>query len=57
MSLNLAIIGGGAAGLACLQAVLETEEHKAGLWSVTLLEEREDVGGIWCVHNLRPYLT
>jgi cation diffusion facilitator CzcD-associated flavoprotein CzcO len=47
--MRLLIIGGGAAGLACLRAVLEAEEQKLGKWSVSLLEERDDIGGIWYV--------
>ena len=46
---KIIIIGGGAAGLASLQAVLESSEHRRGEWEVLLFEEREDTGGIWYV--------
>jgi cation diffusion facilitator CzcD-associated flavoprotein CzcO len=54
MPLRLLIIGGGAAGLACLQAVLETDEYGSGQWSVSSIEERGDIGGIWCVKMFDP---
>jgi cation diffusion facilitator CzcD-associated flavoprotein CzcO len=50
---KIIIIGGGAAGLASLQAVLATTEHQRGEWEVILFEEREDIGGVWYVYLLR----
>jgi cation diffusion facilitator CzcD-associated flavoprotein CzcO len=47
MTTKIAIIGGGAAGLASLKVLLETPEYKSGLWQLVLYEAREDVGGIW----------
>ncbi|KAI5887056.1 FAD/NAD(P)-binding domain-containing protein [Schizophyllum commune H4-8] len=44
---NIAIIGGGAGGLAVLKAVLDSPQYKSGLWKPTLFEAREEVGGIW----------
>ena len=44
---RLAIIGGGAAGLAALKCVVETEEYSNGCWAPTLYEARDGIGGIW----------
>ncbi|KAG8853285.1 hypothetical protein FRB96_008370 [Tulasnella sp. 330] len=40
---RVAIIGGGPAGLGCLRVFAESQES----WKLTLLEEREQIGGIW----------
>ncbi|KAL1746700.1 hypothetical protein HDZ31DRAFT_61897 [Schizophyllum fasciatum] len=44
---DIAIIGGGAGGLAVLKAVLDSPQYKAGLWKPTVYEAREEIGGIW----------
>lgn len=45
--MHIVIVGGGAAGLACLQAILETGEYRSSNWTVSLYEERNNIGGIW----------
>ncbi|TRM63549.1 hypothetical protein BD626DRAFT_568939 [Schizophyllum amplum] len=44
---EIAIIGGGAGGLAVLKAVLDSPQYKAGLWKPTIYEAREDIAGTW----------
>ncbi|KAH9917177.1 uncharacterized protein B0H18DRAFT_1087152 [Fomitopsis serialis] len=38
---HICIVGGGPGGLAALKMVLDTPQHKAGLWQATVFEERE----------------
>lgn len=42
---NVAIVGGGASGLVALKTLLE----EGAFDNVTLLERRNDIGGVWCV--------
>ncbi|KAF8155652.1 hypothetical protein B0H34DRAFT_714240 [Crassisporium funariophilum] len=44
---RICIIGAGPAGLAALQAVLDSPQYHAGLWIPTAFETRENVGGVW----------
>ncbi|KAF9477948.1 FAD/NAD(P)-binding domain-containing protein [Pholiota conissans] len=49
---RIGIIGAGPAGLAALKTVLDTPQYKAGQWIPTVLEAREDVGGVWLPSDL-----
>lgn len=44
---TICIVGGGAAGLACLKVILDTDQYKYGLWKPVLFESRDQVGGVW----------
>ncbi|GJJ15028.1 hypothetical protein Clacol_009301 [Clathrus columnatus] len=49
MPLKVGVIGGGAAGLAALKILKDTDEITNGDWVVTAFEQRDDIGGIWYV--------
>ena len=51
-TVDICIIGGGAAGLSALQAIMGTPQYKSGHWKPTLFEARHKAGGIWYAHNL-----
>jgi hypothetical protein len=44
---HVVIVGGGAAGLIMLKTIMGTPQYTRGDWTVTLLEAREDIGGVW----------
>ena len=44
---SVAIVGAGPSGLVMLKTLLDMPEHES--WKIVLFEERENVGGIWCV--------
>ncbi|KAL7561580.1 hypothetical protein ACA910_004173 [Epithemia clementina (nom. ined.)] len=44
---RIAIIGGGAAGLACARAFGRREDVASSSWSTTVLEMDEGIGGVW----------
>ena len=48
---RICIIGGGAAGLAILKVLQETDEYQAGLWKLVAFEARDELGGVWWVVN------
>lgn len=45
---SIAIVGAGSGGLAMLRVLTELSEETKQSLDFILLEEREDVGGIWC---------
>lgn len=47
MPVKIGVIGGGAAGLAILKILSDTDEVKNGDWLITAFEKRDDIGGIW----------
>lgn len=47
--LRIGIIGVGAAGLAAIKALKDTDYVRTGIWEIVAFEERDDVGGIWYV--------
>jgi len=58
---SIAIIGAGSAGLPMLKSLVELPEETRQSLDFVLFEEREDVGGVWCVSPSRlqpfnPYL-
>ena len=55
-SKRICIIGAGPAGLAALQAVLESPQYSSGLWLPTLFEQNANVGGVWCSIMSSTYL-
>lgn len=55
MPLRIGVVGGGAAGLAVLKILNDTDEIKNGDWIVTAFEKRDNIGGIWYI-NLLLYL-
>ncbi|KAF8524339.1 FAD/NAD(P)-binding domain-containing protein [Hysterangium stoloniferum] len=44
---NICIIGGGAAGLATLKILQDTEEVQNGTWHMVAYEARDAIGGVW----------
>jgi cation diffusion facilitator CzcD-associated flavoprotein CzcO len=44
---RICIVGAGAAGLAVLKAIVDTPQHKAGVWVPSAFEAREEIGGVW----------
>ncbi|KZO90660.1 FAD/NAD(P)-binding domain-containing protein [Calocera viscosa TUFC12733] len=46
-SKRIAIIGGGAAGLAVLKVLLELPQVRDKTWHVVCYEARDDIGGVW----------
>ncbi|KAL7277351.1 hypothetical protein ACG7TL_009210 [Trametes sanguinea] len=44
---NICVIGAGPAGLAAVKIIKDSQQYKDGLWTVTALEARDDIGGIW----------
>lgn len=45
--LRICVVGAGAAGLAVLKILRDTEQFKSGHWKIDCFEDREDVGGTW----------
>ena len=45
--MKIAVVGGGAAGLAAAKVIKESEQFKSGLWSIHVFEERNEIGGTW----------
>lgn len=52
MPARIGVVGGGAAGLAVLKILSDTDELKNGDWIVTAFEKRDDIGGIWYANSL-----
>jgi len=46
-TMDICIIGGGAAGLSALQVIMGTSQYKFGHWKPTLFEARDKTGGVW----------
>lgn len=46
-SKSIAVVGAGSAGLAMLKTFIDLPEEMREGWTISLLEQREDVGGIW----------
>ncbi|KAF9010158.1 FAD/NAD(P)-binding domain-containing protein [Cyathus striatus] len=44
---SICVVGAGPAGLAALKVILDSPQHKAGLWVAVAFESREKVGGVW----------
>ncbi|EJT99658.1 FAD/NADP-binding domain-containing protein [Dacryopinax primogenitus] len=44
---RIAVLGGGAAGLAVLKVLLELPQVRDKSWHVVCYEAREDIGGVW----------
>lgn len=53
--MKICIIGGGAAGLAILKIIKDSDEFKSGAWAVNVYEERDDIGGTWCAELYLSY--
>jgi cation diffusion facilitator CzcD-associated flavoprotein CzcO len=51
-TMDICIIGGGAAGLSALQVIMGTPQYRSGHWKPTLFEARDKVGGVWYAHHL-----
>lgn len=49
---RICVIGAGANGLAVLKVFADSPRVQSGDWVISCYEEREDVGGIWCVDHL-----
>lgn len=54
---SIVVVGAGSAGLAMLKALTELPEETRQSLEFVLLEEREDVGGIWHVLLFQVYPT
>ena len=46
---RVCVIGAGANGLAVLQVFSGSRHVQCGDWSIVCFEDREDIGGVWCV--------
>jgi NADPH-dependent glutamate synthase beta subunit-like oxidoreductase len=46
---SIAIVGAGGAGLAALDTLLQYKAAHQANWTITLFEQRHDVGGVWRV--------
>lgn len=46
---RICIVGGGANGLGTLKVLADTPQVKSSLWTIVAFEERDSIGGIWCV--------
>lgn len=46
-TMDICIIGGGAAGLSALQVIMGIPQYKSGQWKPTLFEARHKAGGVW----------
>lgn len=44
---RIVIVGAGTGGIGALWAILSLPEDVRSGWSVSVLEQRKDVGGIW----------
>ncbi|CDO70497.1 hypothetical protein BN946_scf184569.g40 [Trametes cinnabarina] len=44
---HIAVIGAGPVGLAAIKIIKDSPEFKAGHWTVTAFEARDNLGGIW----------
>ncbi|KAI0764621.1 FAD/NAD-P-binding domain-containing protein [Trametes elegans] len=44
---NIAVIGAGPGGLAAVKLIKDTQQFKDGLWTVTVFEARDKIGGVW----------
>ena len=45
--LRICVVGAGAAGLATLKIMKDSDEFKSGAWTIDVYEQRDDVGGTW----------
>lgn len=53
---RICVLGAGAAGLAMLKIIKDSDEFKKGFWSVDVFEVRDDIGGTWCVPRSSSFL-
>ncbi|EGN95517.1 hypothetical protein SERLA73DRAFT_186564 [Serpula lacrymans var. lacrymans S7.3] len=44
---RICVIGAGPAGLAAAKVIADSPQYRAGSWSLTVYEERINVGGVW----------
>lgn len=52
-SLKICVIGGGAAGLAAVKVIKDSDQFQASKWDVVAYESRQHIGGVWyvwCLH-------
>lgn len=56
-TLKICVIGGGAAGLAAVKVIKESDQFRDGKWDVVAYESRQDIGGVWYAYRfLSSYL-